>query len=83
MAHFVELDENNVVKRVIVVNNNVLLDSNNEESEELGKNFCRSLYGGNWIQTSYNNNFRGKFAGIGFYYNPDEDIFINPIDLEE
>jgi len=65
MAHFAELDETNVVKQVIVVHNNELLDENGNELEAKGIAFCQSLFGGNWIQTSYNGTMRGKFASIG------------------
>ena len=78
MAHFAELDSNNVVLRIIVVNNNELLDNNNNESESKGINFCKSLFGGNWVQTSYNGNFRGLFAGIGYIYDSKQNIFIAP-----
>jgi len=78
MAHFAELDSNNVVLRVIVVNNQELSDSNNNESESKGIDFCKSLFGGNWVQTSYNANFRGVFAGIGYTYDSKQDIFIAP-----
>ncbi len=54
MAHFAELDENNVVKRVIVVNNNDCCDEKGVEKEEIGIAFCKKLLGGRWIQTSYN-----------------------------
>jgi len=77
MAHFAELNDSDIVQRVIVVNNNILLDSNDEESEQLGINFCNSLFGGKWIQTSYNGSFRDKFAGIGYQYDSIQDIFIN------
>jgi hypothetical protein len=77
MAHFAELDESNIVTQVIVVHNNELLD-NGVESEAKGIAFCQSLFGGNWIQTSYNGNIRGVYAGIGFSYNSDEDIFVYP-----
>jgi hypothetical protein len=80
MAHFAKLDENNNVIAVNVVNNAVL-DSNDEEKS--GITFLTEWSGGysNWKQTSYNaltNGFRNVFAGIGFTYNPDEDIFIAP-----
>ena len=78
MAHFAELDENNVVQRVIVVNNSDILDSEGNESEEIGKSFCSNLLGGNWIQTSYNSNFRKNFAGTGMIYRLDLDAFITP-----
>jgi hypothetical protein len=74
MAHFAQLNENNIVTQVIVVNNDELLE-NGIESEAKGIAFCQSLFGGNWIQTSYNLNFRGKYAGIGMIYDPVEDVF--------
>ena len=78
MAHFAELDENNVVKQVIVVHNNELLDENGNESEAKGIVFCQSLFGGNWVQTSYNRSFRKNFAGIGFIYDPIRNAFYSP-----
>lgn len=77
MAHFAELDTNNVVLRVIVVHNNELMD-NGQESEAKGIAFCQSLFGGNWIQTSYNANIRKNYAGIGYTYDPTRDAFIPP-----
>lgn len=78
MAHFAELDSNNTVLRVIVVNNNDILDSNGQESEEVGINFCKGLFGGEWKQTSYNANFRKNYAGIGYTYDGVLDAFIPP-----
>jgi hypothetical protein len=78
MAHFAEIDENNIVTRVIVVNNNELLDENNQENEQKGIDFCKSLFGGNWVQTSYNGSFRVRFAGLGFRYDSYHDAFIPP-----
>ena len=78
MAHFAELDQNNIVTRVIVVHNNELLNANNKESEQKGIDFCVAHYGGTWIQTSYNNNFRGIYAGVGCSYDPVLDIFVPP-----
>ena len=77
MAHFAELDDNNIVKQVIVISNKEILD-NGIESEAKGIEFCQSLFGGKWIQTSYNSNIRGTYAGIGYSYNEEEDIFIVP-----
>lgn len=77
MAHFAELDENNIVKQVIVVNNNELL-VDGVESENKGIAFCQSLFGGNWKQTSYNSNIRKQYAGIGFTYDTNADVFIAP-----
>lgn len=81
MAHFAELDENNVVLRVIVVHNNELLDADGVEQEALGQAFCTNLLGGNWKQTSYNGNFRKNYAGIGFTYDPVLNEFNPPIFL--
>lgn len=76
MAHFAELNENNVVLRVVVVHNNELLDENGQESETKGRAFCRALFGGNWAQTSYNGTFRKNYAGVGFTYETQRDAFI-------
>lgn len=77
MANFACIDNNNIVTDVIVVNNEVLLDENGNEVEQKGIDFCKSLYGNDtiWIQTSYNKNFRGEFAGIGYLYNNELDKF--------
>lgn len=64
MAHFAKI-ENNIVSQVIVVNNEVLLDENGIEQESIGAQFCQDTFGGTWVQTSYNANFRGKYAGTG------------------
>ena len=76
MAHFAELDETNIVKQVVVVHNNELLDENGNESEAKGIAFCQSLFGGKWIQTSYNGNFRGQYAGQEMFYDEEKDFFI-------
>lgn len=78
MAHFAQIDENNIVTQVIVVDNSILLDENNEESEALGIAFCKFLLGEdtNWVQTSFNGNFRARYAGIGFTYDEIYDAFI-------
>jgi len=69
MAHFAKLDENNIVTQVIVVSNDDCTDPHTgEEDEVLGIAFCKKLLGGNWKQTSYNNNMRGNYAGIGYKY---------------
>ena len=69
MAHFAELDGNNIVTRVIVISNN---DCTREgvEAEEHGVAFCKQLFGEDtvWKQTSYNGRIRGGFAGVGFTY---------------
>ena len=70
MAHFAQLDENNVVTQVIVVGNDDTSDSNGVEVESIGVAFCQKLLGAdtNWKQTSYNGNMRGNYAGIGYTY---------------
>jgi hypothetical protein len=77
MAHFAQLDENNKVLTVIVVNNEDCLDESGNESEEVGLRFCENLLGGRWVQTSYNNNIRKQYAGIGFTYNAEADVFVS------
>ena len=70
MAHFAQLDSNNVVTQVIVVGNDDITDSNGIETESIGVAFCQKLFGAdtNWKQTSYNSNMRGNYAGIGHTY---------------
>jgi hypothetical protein len=79
MAHFAQLDDNNVVTQVIVVaNDELLLDG--VESEDKGVIFCKSLFGQDtkWKQTSYNGNIRKNYAGIGYTYDPVNDWFAAP-----
>jgi hypothetical protein len=75
MAHFAEIDENNVVLRVLVVDNEQEHRGQEFLSEDLG-------LGGRWIQTSYNGNFRKMFAGINYTYNEELDIFLPPKPFE-
>ena len=87
MAHFAQLDGNNLVTQVIVVSNDDISDSNGVETESIGVAFCQKLLGAstNWKQTSYNGNMRGNYAGIGYTYMSNvatlgvgsTDIFIN------
>lgn len=81
MAHFACLDENNIVTQVIVVSNEDTSDVNGNEVEEIGVAFCKKLLGAdtNWKQTSYNNNFRVRYAGISYTYNEELDAFVPPI----
>jgi hypothetical protein len=71
MAHFAELDENNIVKQVLVVPNSV------EHYGELYLSRDLNL-GGRWVQTSYNGNIRKNYAGIGYTYDEVRDAFIPP-----
>ena len=70
MAHFAQLDPNNLVTQVIVVSNDDTADSSGNETEAIGVAFCQKLLGSNtvWKQTSYNANMRGNYAGIGMTY---------------
>jgi hypothetical protein len=84
MAHFCRLDENNIVTQVIVVANEDTSDSNGVEVEEIGVAFCKKLLGADtrWVQTSYNNNFRVRYAGIGYSFSEELDAFIPPKPFE-
>jgi hypothetical protein len=79
MAHFAQVI-GDTVTQVIVVSND---DCNNlefPESEPAGQAFIASIgLGGVWKQTSYNNNFRGCYAGIGFRYDSNLDEFVAPV----
>jgi hypothetical protein len=78
MAHFAKV-ENGTVAQVIVVNNETLGDLEFPESEAVGQAFIASLgLDGTWLQTSYNGNFRGIYAGSGMTYNAELDEFIAP-----
>ncbi len=92
MAHFAELDENNVVLQVIVIADNDTADNAGIEKEEIGIAFCKSLFGEDtkWVQTSYNAKIRAKYAATGDTYNLITDKFEAPyvaptdfIDAEE
>ena len=65
MSHFAEINSDGVVQRVIVAEQNFI------NSGAVGDSF-------NWVQTSYNNNFRKQFAGIGYTYDKAKDKFISP-----
>ncbi len=73
MAHFAELDENNIVTQVLVTDN----DFPNE-----GYDWLVETFGGTWMQTSYNATIRKNFAGIGFSYDETRDAFIPPKPFE-
>ena len=69
MAHAAELDANDIVLRVVVVSN---------AYEPQVAEWCEQTYGGRWVQTSYNGNFRKNYAGIGYSYDAQRDAFIPP-----
>lgn len=78
MAHFAQLNEENIVTQVIVVANQDTADKDGVENEAIGAEFCTNLLGGRWKQTSYNGNIRKNYAGIGYKYDADLDAFIPP-----
>jgi hypothetical protein len=71
MAHFAEINEDNIVLRILVVPN---------EQEHRGQDYLANdlNLGGRWIQTSYNSNIRVRYAGVGFKYDEEKDAFIAP-----
>jgi hypothetical protein len=71
MAHFAQIDNDNKVTQVLVVDNS---------QEHRGEAFLAGdlRLGGRWIQTSYNHNFRKQFAGVGFTYDEEGDVFVTP-----
>lgn len=78
MAHFAQI-ENGIVTQVIVVSNDDCGGLEFPESEPIGQEFIKSIgLSGTFLQTSYNNNFRGIYAGIGFSYDSELDKFIAP-----
>lgn len=78
MAHFAEIGLDNIVLKVIVVNDKDTADENGVERESIGQNFLRNLYGGTWLQTSYNKRIRKNFAMVGGFYDSSKDAFIPP-----
>jgi hypothetical protein len=71
MSHWAEIDSNNKVLRVTV-------GDNNDPAGDEGYQWLLDNLGGTWIKTSYNNKIRKRFAGIGFTYDPVNDVFIEP-----
>lgn len=84
MAHFAELDSNNIVLRVVTACNIDITNNGGEQSEQAANHFASqpankfSENGVKWVQTSYNNNFRKQYAGANFTYDPVKDKFIAP-----
>jgi hypothetical protein len=79
MAHFAQVSDG-IVRNVIVVSNDDCAGGDFPASEAVGQAFIASLgLAGEWKQTSYNGNFRGIYAGIGFTYDADLDEFVTPV----
>jgi len=74
MAHFAKLGIGNVVETIEVVSNDIAL------TEQVGVDFLNNLYNTRdvWKQTSYNNNIRKNYAGVGYSYDEARDAFIPP-----
>jgi hypothetical protein len=78
VAHFAEIDSNNVVLRVIVVDNSDTAMADGTETESIGIAHCQKLFGGTWVQTSYNATQRKNFASKGYTYDSGRNAFIPP-----
>jgi len=82
MAHFAELDGNNVVTRVVVVGNDVTTAAGPLGDNDMhvdGETWCVNFFkGGTWKQTSYNHNFRKQYCGKGYTFDSAKDKFISP-----
>jgi len=78
MAHFAQLNAENLVTQVIVVANPDTADQDGVENEAIGIEFCTNLLGGTWKQTSYNARIRKNYAGVGYKYDAELDAFIPP-----
>jgi hypothetical protein len=84
MAHFVKLNENNVVIKGVVIANNVSTSNGSLGENDMhpdGEAYCRKLFkdpNGKWKQTSYNHKFRKQYASNGFVYDENADLFISP-----
>lgn len=78
MAHFAQLDENDIVIFVTPLNDSYLLNEKGVETEQKGIDYLKSVHGQDtiWVQTSYNNNFRNVYAGVGQRYDREKDEFI-------
>jgi hypothetical protein len=80
MAHFARI-EDGIVREVIVVGNDDCGGGEFPDSEPIGQEFIASIgLTGEWKQTSYNSNFRGTYAGIGYTYDSENDVFVAPVD---
>lgn len=85
MAYFAQMDSNDIVLQVLAVSNQTIDNLPFPQSEPVGIEFLQSLFGTDtvWLQTSYNANFRGVYAGIGYSYDPVNDVFVPPPDPPE
>lgn len=84
MAHFAKIDKNGVVEQVIVIGNDDINNLPFPESESIGQAFIKEYLDkdGIYLQTSYNHNFRGRYAMPNFIYDKGLDEFIDPTEIE-
>lgn len=80
MAYFAEIDDNGLVRQIISISNADAPDPAPDNSEPSGQAFIVDRLGltGTWRQTSFNGSFRKQYAGIGFRYDAESDVFIAP-----
>lgn len=79
MAHFAKLGLNYKIIDIVVVDNKDIVDESGAEIEQLGIDFLEKVtHYPYWVQTSYNSSIRKNYAGIGFRYDEDLDVFIPP-----
>ena len=85
MAYFAQIDDANRVLRVVAIADSDCNGGVFPLSEPTGIAFCQQLFGQEtrWLQTSYNNQFRGQYAGVGYSYDTFSDVFIAPPNDEE
>lgn len=77
MTDFVEIGAGNTVMRFYMVPDTALLDENGVSQETQGQSVCKTVFGGNWLQT-FSDGRRKNYAGIGYIYDPTRDAFIPP-----
>jgi hypothetical protein len=84
MAHFAQVNSDNIVEQVIVISNNDCGGGNFPESEPIGQGFIASLgFTGEWLQTSYSGSFRNCYAGILYTFDPllgEYGEFVQPVE---
>jgi hypothetical protein len=71
MKHFAEIDDNNIVLRILVIDDSLEHRGQDYLANEMG-------FGGRWIQTDVEQNFRGIYAFVGCTYDPVQDVFVSP-----
>lgn len=79
MAHFAEIDPTGLVLRVLVLADELTQDERGVEVEAIGAALLASHYSGRWVQTSYTHRMRGNFAGPGWRYDAEADVFLPPV----